>query len=122
MSLTVRLESDAAIGDVAIRRAGVAKDVVFETSRRSGNDVSYLVAYDPRGLALDANGSAVVAEIEIGSAGGGIAISIDPQLTMLSDLAGTKNATAANQRLELSGTTIGGGGSPRPRAPRVQVN
>jgi hypothetical protein len=110
----------AAIGDVAIRRAGVAKDVVFETSRRSGNDVSYLVAYDPAGLALGATGSAVVAEIEIESARSGIAISIDPALTMLGDLAGTKKAAAVNQRLELSGTTIGGDALPRPRVPRIK--
>jgi hypothetical protein len=122
MSLRVRLESDSAIGNVAIRRAGVAKDVVFETSRRSGNDVSYLVAYDPAGLALGATRSAVVAEIDIESADGGIAISIDPQLTMLGDLAGTKKATAANQRLELSGTTIGNGALPRRRVPTDQVN
>jgi hypothetical protein len=122
MSLSVRLESDAAIGDVAVRRAGVAKDVVFETSRRSGNDISYLVAYDPHGLALGATGSAVVAEIEIESVEGGIAIDIDPRLTMLGDLAGTKKATAANQRLELSGTTTGNGALPRPRMPRDQVN
>jgi hypothetical protein len=122
MSLSVRLESEAAIGDVAIRRAGVAKDVVFETSRRLGNDVSYLVAYDPRGLALGTTGSAVVAEIEIESVEGGIAIDIDPRLTMLGDLAGTKKATAANQRLELSGTTTGNGALPRPRMPRDQVN
>jgi hypothetical protein len=110
ISMRVRFDGDAAIGDVAIRRAGAAKDVpvVFETSRRSGNDLSYLVAYDPRGLALGDSRSAVVAEIEIASVEGHVAITIDPQLTMLSNHAGTMKATVANQKLEVSGTTIDG--------------
>jgi len=120
MSLRVRFDDDAAIGDVAIRRSGVAKDVVFETSRRSGNDVSYLVAYDPRGLALGASRSVVVAEIEIESVEGHVAIAIDPQLTMLSDQAGTMKATVANQKLEVSGTTIDF--LPRTRVPGHEVN
>jgi len=120
MSLRVKFDDDAAIGDVTIRRAGVAKDVVFETTRRSGNDVSYLVAYDPRGLALGASRSAVVAEIEIESVEGHVAIAIDPQLTMLSDQAGTMKATVANQKLEVSGTTIDF--LPRTRVPGHEVN
>jgi hypothetical protein len=122
MSVRVRLESDAAIGDVIVRRAGVAKDLVFEASRRSGNDVSYLAMFDPRGLALGASRSAVVAEIDIESAEGPIAISIDPQLTMLSDQGGMMKATVGNQRLEVSGTTTGDGGLPRARVPGHQVN
>jgi len=123
MSLRVRMESDAAIGDAAIRRAGAAKDipVIFETSHRLGNEVSYLVAYDPRGLALGATRSAVVAEIEIESAEGGIVISIDPELTMLSDQAGMMKATSGNHRLDVRGTAIGSGASPR-RVPGDQRN
>jgi hypothetical protein len=124
MSLRVHFESDAAIGEVVVRSAGAAKDVplVFETSRRSDNDVSYLVAYDPRGLALGASRSAVVAEIEIESADSGIAISIDPLLTMLSNQAGTMKATVGNRNLEVSGMTIGSGKLPRPHAPGHEVN
>ena len=124
MSLRVRLDGDAAIGEVTVRRAGAAKDVpaVFENSQRSGNDVSYLVAYDPRGLALGASRSAVVAEIEIESAEAGLSITIDPELTMLSNQAGTMKATVSNRNLEVSGTTIGSGALPRPHAPGHEVN
>ncbi|MEA2325343.1 MAG: hypothetical protein QOE68_302, partial [Thermoanaerobaculia bacterium] len=121
MSLKVRFEG--AIGEVTIRRAGAAKDVptVFETSRRSGNDVSYLVAYDPRGLSFDESRSAVVAEIEIASAAN-MTINIDPLLTMLSNQAGTIKATVANGKLEVRGTAVDGDSSPRPRTPGHEVN
>jgi hypothetical protein len=102
----------------------VAKDIpsVFETSRRSGNDLSYLVSYDPRGLALGASRSAVVAEIEIESAASSISLSIDPLLTMLADQTGTMSATVANGTLQVSGTTIGSGAAPRPRTPGHEEN
>jgi hypothetical protein len=124
MSLRVHFDATGTIGEVAVRRAGVANDTaaVFETSRRSGNDLSYLVSYDPRGLVLGASRSAVVAEIEIESADANVSISIDPVLTMLSDQAGTVKATVANGKLEVSGTTIGSGASPRPRTPDHEVN
>jgi hypothetical protein len=120
MSLRVHFDAEAPMGDVAARRAGVAKDVpaVFEFSRLSGNDLSYLVSYDPRGLALGESRSAVVAEIEIASANANVSISIDPALTMLSNQAGTVTATVANGKLQVSGTTIGSGASPRTRTPR----
>ena len=123
MSLKVHFDGDA-FGEVTVRRAGAAKDVptVFENSQRSGNDVSYLVAYDPRGLALGASRSAVVAEIEIESAEAGLSLTIDPALTMLSNQAGTISATVSNRNLEVNGTTIGNGASPRPHAPGHEVN
>ena len=124
MSLKLHVSGDAAIGDVIIRRAGAAKDVptVFETSRRSGNDVSYLVAYDPRGISFDESRSAVVAEIEIAGAGANMSVSIDPALTMLSNQAGTSKATVANGHLEVRGTAARGDSSPRPRTPGHEVN
>jgi IPT/TIG domain-containing protein/dockerin type I repeat protein/Ig-like domain-containing protein/PKD domain-containing protein len=124
MSLKLHVDGDAAIGDVIVRRAGAAKDVptVFETSRRSGNDVSYLVAYDPRGLSFDASRSAVVAEIEIAGAGANMTVSIDPLLTMLSNQGGTSKATVANGHLEVRGTAAAGDSSPRPRTPGHEVN
>ena len=123
MSLRVHLDSVFTIGAVTVQRAGAAKDVpaVFETTRRSGNDVSYLVAYDPRGLAIGGARSAVIAEIEIDSAEEGVAITVDPMLTMLSDLAGTMKATVGNQNLQVSGTTTGSGAVPRPRVPGHEV-
>ncbi|HXH92658.1 MAG TPA: IPT/TIG domain-containing protein, partial [Thermoanaerobaculia bacterium] len=123
MSLRVHLDSVSTIGAVTVQRAGAAKDVpaVFETTRRSGNDVSYLVAYDPRGLAIGGARSAVIAEIEIDSAEDGVAITVDPILTMLSDLAGTMKATVGNQNLQVSGTTTGSGAVPRPHVPGHEV-
>jgi hypothetical protein len=124
MSLKLHVGGDAAIGDVTVRRAGAAKDVptVFETSRRSGNDVSYLVAYDPRGLSFDQSHSAVVAEIEIAGAPANLTVSIDPLLTMLSNQGGTAKATVANGHLEVRGTAVGDDSSPRPRTPGHEVN
>ena len=124
MSLRVHFDTEGTIGEVAVRRAGVAKniDAVFEFSRRSGNDLSYLVSYDPRGLALGVSRSAIVAEIEIESVDANVSISIDPLLTMLADQAGTMKATVANGKLEVKGTTIGSGTSPRPRTPGHEVN
>ena len=124
MSLRVHFDGEGAVSEAAVRRAGVAKDVpaVFEFNRQSGNDLSYLVSYDPRGLALGASRSAVVAEIEIASVGAKVSLSIDPLLTMLTNQAGTMTATVANGKLEVSGTTIGSGASPRPRTPGHEVN
>jgi hypothetical protein len=88
MSLRVHFDGEGT-GEVVVRRAGVAKDVpaVFELSLWSGNDLSYLVAYDPPGLALGEPRSAIVAEIEIESADANVSLRIDPLLTMLSDQA-----------------------------------
>jgi|GEM_PF-416546 len=124
MSLKLHFEAEGAVGEVAVRRAGVAKDLntVFEFSRRTGDDLSHLVSYDPRGLVLGASRSAVVAEIEIDSVEAAISISIDPRLTMLGDRTGAMKATAGNGKLELSGTTIGPARPPRPRSPRVEMN
>jgi hypothetical protein len=123
MSLKLHVSGDA-IADVVVRRAGAASDVptVFETSRRSGNDASYLVAYDPRGLSFDASHSAVVAEIEITGADRNMTVSIDPLLTMLSNQGGTSKATVANGHLEVRGTAVAGDSSPRPRTPGQEVN
>ena len=123
MSLKLHV-GDGAIGDVVVRHAGAAKDVpaVFETSRRSGNDVSYLVAYDPRGLSFDASRSAVVAEIEIAGADANLTVSIDPVLTMLSNQGGTSKATVANGHLEVRGTAASGDSPARPRTPAHEVN
>ena len=87
-------------------RAGAAKGLVpaFEITRSSGNDLSYLVSYS--GLVLGQSRSAVVAEVEIESVEGGVAIGVDPGLTMLSDQAGLMSATVGNGKLEVRGTVI----------------
>jgi hypothetical protein len=123
MSLKLHV-GDAAISDITVRRAGAAKDVpaIFETSQRSGMDVSYVVAYDPRGLTFDGSRSAVVAEVEIAGAGAELSLSIDPALTMLGNQAGTVEATVANGKLEVKGTSAAGDSSPRPRTPGHKVN
>jgi hypothetical protein len=86
--------------------------------------LSYLVSYDPRngGLNLGASRSAVVAEIEVAANDANVVISLDPAVTMLSDQSGTMTATVANGKLKVSGTTIRSDASPRPRAPRSEVN
>jgi hypothetical protein len=127
MSFRAHFETDGNMGDVAVRIAGAAKDTgvpLFEISPRMGNDLSYLVSYDPRngGLNLGASHSAVVAEIEFAANNANIAISLDPSVTMLSDQSGSMTATVANGKLKVSGTTIRSDASPRPRAPRGEVN
>jgi hypothetical protein len=123
MSLKLHV-GGAAISDITVRRAGAAKDVpaIFETSQRSGMDVSYVVAYDPRGLTFDASRSAVVAEVEIAGAGAELSLTIDPALTMLGNQAGTVKATVANGKLEVKGTSAAGDSSPRPPTPGHKVN
>jgi hypothetical protein len=122
MSLRVHFDSDAAIGEVTVRKAGAAKDlgVAFEISRRAGNDLSYLVSYG--GLALGQARSGTVAEIEIDPAGANVVMSIDPLLTMLCDQAGTITATVDNGKLEVKGTTIRSAAPRRSRTPGSEVN
>ncbi|HSY50774.1 MAG TPA: carboxypeptidase regulatory-like domain-containing protein [Thermoanaerobaculia bacterium] len=126
MALRAHFDTEGTMGDVTVRRAGAAQSAgaVFEIDRRLGNDLSYLVSYDPHngGLVLGASRSAVVAEIEIASIQGNVSISIDPSLTMLSDQSGMVTATVGNGRLQVNGTTIGSGTSPRPRTPGNEVN
>jgi hypothetical protein len=124
MSLKIHFDSEGTVGEAAVRRAGVAKDLnaVFEFSRRTGNDLSYLVSYDPRGLPLGVSRTAVVGEIEIDSIDAAVSISIDPLLTMLGDQSGRTMATVANGKLAVSGTAIGTLRSPRPRSPRPEFN
>jgi hypothetical protein len=119
-AMSLRVHFDGEVGKVTIARAGVAKDlnVAFETNNRSGNDLSYLVSYG--NLVLGTSHSAVVAEIEI--EGANAALRIDPQLTMLSDQSGSMSATVGNGKLRVNGTTIGAGGTPRPRTPGSEVN
>src|SRR5439155_12345704 len=48
IALRVKFESARALTNVKVHRAGAAKDIkpAFETDQQSGNDVSYLVAFD----------------------------------------------------------------------------
>jgi hypothetical protein len=119
MSLRVHFEGE--VGKATIRRAGAAKDlaVAFENDHLGGRDLSYLVSYG--NLVLGTSHSAVVAEIEI-ETGANLALRIDPQLTMLSDQTGSMSATVANGKLQVNGTTIGSGATPRPRTPGSEVN
>ncbi len=120
-AMSLRVHFDRGVGNVTIGKAGAAKDlaVPFEITRRSGNDVSYLISYG--GLVLGESHSAVVAEIEIDSLGGDVAIGVDSRLTMLGDQAGLMSATVGNGKLEVSGTAIGGV-PPRPHTPENKAN
>lgn len=126
MSLKVHFDGEGTISNVAVRKAGAAKDLsaAFEISRQNGSDLSYVVSYDPHngGLNLGTSHSAIVAEIEIDVTDGGVGISVDPSLTMLSDQGGMTTATVANGKLEVSGTTIVKGQTPRTHAPGHEVN
>jgi hypothetical protein len=104
-ALSLRLRMDDA-SDATVHRAGVAAGLqpVFEVSRQSANELSYLVVLS--GLQLGRDG-AVVAQIEIPNGiTAGSAIAIDPALTMLSNASGTRTATAGNGTLSLRGTRI----------------
>jgi hypothetical protein len=121
MALRVHFEGETAPGEATVRRAGVTKDLStpFEVTRRSGNDLSYLVSYG--GMVLGQSRSAVIAEIEIDSVDGAVAISVDPRVTMLGDQAGLLSATVENGKLEVSGTMVRSI-PPRPYPPEKDVN
>jgi hypothetical protein len=118
-AMSLRVHFDGEAGNVSIQKAGAAKDlaVAFETDRFAGNDLSYLVSYG--NLHLGTSASAVVAEIEVESSNA--TLSIDPQLTMLSNQAGTMTASVSNGKLKVTGTKIGDGAA-RPRTPGHEVN
>ena len=119
-AMSLRVHFDGEVGNATIRRAGAAKDLAaaFETGRFAGNDLSYLISYG--NLFLGTQASAVVAEIEVESSNA--MLTIDPQLTMLSNQAGTMTASVANGKLKVTGTKIGSGETPRPRTPIHEVN
>jgi hypothetical protein len=119
-AMSLRVHFDGEAGNATIRKAGAAKDlaVAFETDRFAGNDLSYLVSYG--NLVLGTSASAVVAEIEVESRNA--TLSIDPQLTMLSNQAGTMTASVSNGRLKVTGTKIGSGAVEHPRTPGHEVN
>jgi hypothetical protein len=119
-AMSLRVHFDGEVGSATIRKAGAAKDlaVAFETDRFAGNDLSYLVSYG--NLVLGSSASAVVAEIEIES--GSAMLTVDPQLTMLSNQAGTMTASVSNGKLKVTGTKIGKGSTRQPRVPGHEVN
>ncbi|MCU1229622.1 MAG: hypothetical protein JWO97_2506, partial [Acidobacteria bacterium] len=103
-ALSLRLRMDDA-SDATVHRAGAAAGLqpVFEVSRQTANELSYLVVLS--GLKLGRDG-AVVAQIEIPNGIAAGAITIDPALTMLSNANGTRSATVGNGTLSLRGTRI----------------
>ena len=95
---------------ISVRNAGIASmhrpagtDTQFEVSRRSRNTLSYLAVFDERTpLVLDAQGSAVVAEIELTPRRNETReLALDPALTVLGNRGGTQKATTANGRLQI---------------------
>ena len=119
-AMSLRVHFDGEVGLATIRKAGAAKDlaVAFETNRLAGKDLSYLISYG--NLFLGTQASAVVAEIEVESSNA--TLTIDPELTMLSNQAGTMTASVANGKLKVTGTKIGNGATPNPRTPDHKVN
>jgi predicted extracellular nuclease len=104
-ALALRVGISAGADNATIRRAGAAHAIepAFEISRRAPRELSYLLSFDDRtpGLA-----SGVIAEIELDApTAEGIAIDLDPAVTLLSSADGTRSATVAGGTLHLSGTS-----------------
>jgi hypothetical protein len=101
-ALKVRVTGDASV--VAIRRAGVAKDVqpAFEVTRGAADGGGYLVMFR-EGRVL--GGPAVVAEIELARGDGAVRVDVDPAMTLLSS-GGTQQATVDAGTLEVRGVTV----------------
>ena len=118
-AMSLRVHFDGEAGKVSIHKAGAASglNVAFETDRFAGNDLSYLVSYG--NLYLGTSASAVVAEIEVESSNA--TLSIDTELTMLSNQAGTMTASVSSGKLKVTGTKIGNGAA-HPRTPGHEVN
>jgi IPT/TIG domain len=81
---------------ISIRKAGtavihhpVAAEMRFAIGRRFGDRLSYIAVFDTP-LVLDANRSAVVAQIELHERARGERFELDPELTILSNAAGTE--------------------------------
>jgi hypothetical protein len=121
MSLKIHFDSAGSLGDVTIHRAGAAEDdrPLFEISRRSGNELSYLVSLSGDERLTPGNSQpVVVAEIELAAVPGQrIAITIDPKLTTLTDRGGRAEARVAGGTLRVSGALI----SPEPAPSRLQA-
>ncbi|HYH08004.1 MAG TPA: carboxypeptidase regulatory-like domain-containing protein [Thermoanaerobaculia bacterium] len=117
VSLKVRMQS--AVAPLAVRRAGAAAGAVpsFEISRIGAGELSYLVAFDQTRGALAIHGRTVIAEIELPRAASG-RIELDPALTLVTDVTGTRKATEGNGALRLTGTTI----AREPREERERPN
>jgi hypothetical protein len=102
LSLRVVFRGDA-VREATIHRAGTSPQPAFEISRRSPGALSYLLAVDQSVGHL----GGTVAEIEIDAApGAAVSIEVDRALTLLSNQAGTRSATAAAGTLRVSGTSI----------------
>jgi hypothetical protein len=110
MSLDVRVDGGATITG-AHRAAGV--ETAFEISRTRSKGIAYLVSFSESAqLRLDANGSATIAELELGSARPS-RLEIDPALTMLVDGRGTRKATVKDGTLTVEGVDVGSGKAPK---------
>ncbi|MBV8520022.1 MAG: IPT/TIG domain-containing protein [Acidobacteria bacterium] len=122
LAIALKLRLEGAGNIVAVRRTAAvsAQSPIFEVSRPTADGTAYLLALDGRnGSLLTGAGRGVVAEIELAGATGG-RLSIDANLSMLSDL-GAHKATVAAGTLEIHGTELAGNnGGRRPASPQVQ--
>ena len=98
MSISIRN-----VNPTAVIRHLPGVDTQFAISRRNGNTLSYIAVLDGRTpLTLDANGSVVVAELEMASPRRDIeSIAIEPSTTLLTNGAGTQKAAISNGRLQV---------------------
>lgn len=103
-AISVKVRIAGVAGGAAIHRAAAlaALTASFETTRESGNVVSYVASFGP-GARLDG----VVAEIELDAPGAAnLRLTLDPAVTMLTNAAGTLTASSGNGKLALYGTII----------------
>ena len=92
--------SGGAVRNPVIRHAADIHPT-FEISRHAANALSYLVMFEAGAR------SATVAEIELETgAAASVSVNVDPALTLLSNLAGTRSATVAAGTLQVNGTKI----------------
>jgi hypothetical protein len=105
-AFALKIDFDRAVRDIAVHRAGAAKDATssFEISRPSGRSIAYLVSFNQQagGLRL-ASGAQIIAEVELdGPVAPGA--HFDPALTTVTDATGARAASVSRGNLQLSGT------------------
>lgn len=115
-ALSLRVQFSGEVGEASVLSA-TGHVPLFETTRRTEDAISYLVAFSENApLTLGATRSTVIAELDL-STESAVRLELDPELTMLVGDGGIEKATVANHALQLRGTTIGRiGRTPRDRS------
>jgi hypothetical protein len=109
-AMALRVTFNGPVSNVSVHRAGTAAGIepAFEISRRTPDALVYLLAFGERGSGIVPGASpSVIAEIELESRpDAGLAIQIDPALTMLTDQSGTRSAKVSAGTLRVTNTRV----------------